>query len=39
MYHLTQQKVDFDDVNFETLENSKLAEDHIVVCGMVDNIY
>ena len=28
-----------DDVKFETLENSKLAENHIVVCGIVDNIY
>jgi hypothetical protein len=36
--HLTPKRVDQDDVKFKTLENSKLAEDHIVICGMVENI-
>ena len=32
------KKVKLEDVEFFTLENSKLAEDHIVVCGIVDNL-
>ena len=36
--HMTQHRVDIEDIKFKTLENSKLAEDHIVICGMVENI-
>jgi hypothetical protein len=27
-----------EDVTFDTLENSKLAENHIIICGIVENI-
>jgi hypothetical protein len=31
--------VNREDVFFETMENSKLAENHIIICGMVENIW
>jgi hypothetical protein len=27
-----------EDITFYSLENSMLAEDHIIICGVVDNI-
>lgn len=31
--------VNKEDICFESMENSKLAENHIVICGMVENIW
>lgn len=36
--HLTPSKVELEDVTFMTLQDSKLANNHIVVCGIVNNI-
>lgn len=27
-----------DDIIFETMQDSKLAENHIIICGMVENL-
>jgi len=34
----TAKQVQKDEVTFETMEDSKLAENHIIICGMVENI-
>jgi len=31
--------VNKEDIIFDTMENSKLAEKHIIICGMVENIW
>jgi hypothetical protein len=31
--------VNKEDIIFDTMENSKLAENHIIICGMVENIW
>ncbi|CAI2375890.1 unnamed protein product [Moneuplotes crassus] len=36
--HLTQNPVKFEDIKFSTLKDSKLAKDHIIICGIVENI-
>ncbi|CAI2372794.1 unnamed protein product [Moneuplotes crassus] len=36
--HLTQSPVKFEDIKFPTLKDSKLAKDHIIICGIVENI-
>lgn len=33
-----QKPINKDDIIFETMEDSKLAENHIIICGMVENI-
>jgi len=35
---VTSQPVSKDDIIFETLQDSKLAENHIIICGLVENI-
>ena len=35
---ISSQPVHKDDIIFETLQDSKLAENHIIICGMVENI-
>ena len=35
---VSAQPVAKDDIIFETLQDSKLAENHIIICGMVENI-
>lgn len=35
---LAAKPVSKEDIIFKTLEDSKLAENHIVICGMVENI-
>lgn len=35
---LAAKPVSKEDIIFKTLEDSKLAENHIIVCGMVENI-
>ena len=35
---VSPQPVLKDDIIFETLHESKLAEDHIIICGMVENL-
>ena len=36
--HLTQNPVKLEDIKFSTLKDSKLAKDHIIICGIVENI-
>jgi hypothetical protein len=36
--HLTQNPVKFEDIKFATLKDSKLAKNHIIIWGMVENI-
>ena len=36
--HLTQNPVKLEDIKFSTLKDSKLAKDHIIICGMVENM-
>ena len=36
--HATEEVVNIEDITFNTLENKKLAERHIVICGIVENI-
>jgi len=36
--HVTQQPIEKFDITFNTLEGSKLAENHIIICGMAENI-
>lgn len=36
--HLTQNPVKLEDIKFPTLKDSKLAKDHIIICGIVENI-
>ena len=38
MSHQTAQPVNQADIRFDTMEDSKLAQDHIIICGMVENI-
>lgn len=38
MCHVVSKAVDKGDIEFETLKDSKLAENHIVIVGMVENI-
>mmetsp|Transcript_32526 Transcript_32526/g.42970 ORF Transcript_32526/g.42970 Transcript_32526/m.42970 type:complete len:105 (+) Transcript_32526:861-1175(+) len=35
---VSPQPVLKDDIIFETLQESKLAENHIIICGMVENL-
>lgn len=35
---VSPQPVLKDDIIFETLQDSKLAEDHIIICGIVENL-
>ena len=36
--HMTENPVAMEDITFYSLENSMLAVDHIIICGIVDNI-
>ena len=36
--HLTQNPVKVEDIKFQTLKDSMLAKDHIIICGIVENI-
>jgi hypothetical protein len=36
--HISQSPIEKQDIIFKTLEGSKLAENHIIICGMVENI-
>ena len=38
MCHKASKEVLKQDIEFKTLQDSKLAENHIVICGMVENI-
>jgi len=38
MCFVNSKPVDQKDICFQTLENSKLAENHIIICGWVENI-
>jgi hypothetical protein len=38
LLHATDEVVNIEDITFETLENKKLAERHIIICGIVENI-
>ena len=38
MCHRASKEVQRQDIEFKTLQDSKLAENHIVICGMVENI-
>lgn len=38
MCRLAPKPVAKEDIFFQTMEDSKLAENHIIVCGMVENI-
>jgi len=38
MCQVAPQPVLKDDIIFETLQESKLAENHIIICGMVENL-
>ena len=38
MCQTAAKPVEKEDVIFDTLEDSKLAENHIIICGMVENI-
>jgi hypothetical protein len=38
MCQLTAKPVNKEDIRFDTMEDSKLAQDHIIICGMVENI-
>ena len=38
MCQVNSKPVEPDDISFATLEDSKLAENHIIICGMVENI-
>jgi len=38
MCQVNTREVNIQDVTFPSLEESKLAENHIVICGMVENI-
>jgi hypothetical protein len=38
MCHISQSPIDKQDIIFKTLEGSKLAENHIIICGMAENI-
>jgi hypothetical protein len=35
---LAPRQVQKSDIEFKTLKDSKLAENHIIICGMVENI-
>lgn len=36
--HLTQNPVKLEDIKFSTMKDSKLAKDHIIICGIVENM-
>ena len=36
--HLTNEKVSLKDVTFKTLEDSILAMNHVILCGLVSNL-
>ena len=38
MCHMALKPVDKQDITMPTLKDSKLAENHIIICGMVENI-
>ena len=38
MCQLASKPVQKDDIIFQSLKDSKLAENHIIICGMVENI-
>ena len=38
MCHVASKPISYGDIKFNTLKDSKLAENHIIICGMVENI-
>ena len=38
MCQIADKRTSKDDITFQTLEDSKLAENHIIICGMIQNI-
>lgn len=38
MCQIASKPTEKEDIIFESLEDSKLAENHIIICGMVENI-
>jgi len=36
--HVSQSPIEKQDIIFKTLKGSKLAENHIIICGMAENI-
>jgi len=38
LLHATDEIVNIEDITFTTLENKMLAENHIIICGIVENI-
>lgn len=38
MRQIAPRQVQKADIEFKTLKDSKLAENHIIICGMVENI-
>lgn len=38
MCHISQAPIQKNDIIFKTLEGSKLVENHIIICGMAENI-
>ena len=38
MCHIGSKRISKDDITFTSLEDSKLAENLIIICGMIENI-
>jgi hypothetical protein len=38
LWHVTNERVLLKDVTFKTLEDSILATNHVILCGMVSNL-
>ena len=39
LQQISSKPVVKEEIMFESMENSKLAENHIIICGMVENIW